>query len=418
MGGGASGLAAAIASARSGARVLVIERDIEIGTSLLATGNGRCNLSNDHLHPEHYLHPEAARAVMGASPEAELADFFASIGLPTTSIDGWRYPLTKRAASVQAALLAACKREQVALLCASTLERAQKTRDGWILEVRVPEGDFTASPASSASSGVSESVARRRARRRALAAAPTVLKRICAHCAILAVGGRSAAACSIFDLEHEPEEPVLCPIACEPKDLGGSMWAPLDGLRIAASVQLLRLGQPIYEEAGELLFRPYGISGIMAFNLSRRIQAADELAVDLVACLTDEALGRDLAWRAQNLAPKPDQASWFTGLLAPALADVVLAALHKSGKPVHELVRSFPLKVLGRAEERSAQIHRGGIPLSTVDLKTLCLRSGLYAAGEVLDQDADCGGFNLAWAWISGLRAGYAAAHAVKVRLP
>ena len=83
IGGGASGLAAALSAARAGASVLVIERDVEAGLPILATGNGRCNVSNARLDPARYLHPEAARAVMGPAPEAELEGFFASLGLMT-----------------------------------------------------------------------------------------------------------------------------------------------------------------------------------------------------------------------------------------------------------------------------------------------------------------------------------------------
>ena len=83
IGGGASGLAAALSAARAGARTAVVERDVACGLPILSTGNGRCNLSNTLLHPGHYRHPEVARTVMGATPEEDLAAWFHSIGLAT-----------------------------------------------------------------------------------------------------------------------------------------------------------------------------------------------------------------------------------------------------------------------------------------------------------------------------------------------
>ena len=123
VGGGASGLAAALSAARSGASVLVIERDVEAGLPILATGNGRCNLSNAHLDPERYRHPEVARAVMGERPEEELSAFFDSLGLLTCEEDGRLYPYSRRADSVRDALLMSAA-PAADLACCADLWRA------------------------------------------------------------------------------------------------------------------------------------------------------------------------------------------------------------------------------------------------------------------------------------------------------
>ena len=122
IGGGASGLAAALTSARAGARTAIVECDVDCGLPILATGNGRCNLSNERLRPARYRHPVIARAVLGEHPEETLAAWFDSIGIWTTSDEGRLYPMSKRAESVRDALLAACERADVAKLCALCLD--------------------------------------------------------------------------------------------------------------------------------------------------------------------------------------------------------------------------------------------------------------------------------------------------------
>ena len=128
IGGGASGLAAAIVAAREGARVLVIERDVEAGLPLLATGNGRCNLSNESLDPAHYLHPGIASRVMGPTPERDIAEFFDSLGLIRTSIDGRLYPITRRAESVRDVLHDTTRRRAPGRLNASAPPNRSRPR--------------------------------------------------------------------------------------------------------------------------------------------------------------------------------------------------------------------------------------------------------------------------------------------------
>ena len=105
IGGGASGLAAAITAARVGKSVCIVERDVACGLKLLATGNGRCNLSNESIDPQRYNHPAFVTSVMGPQPEQELMGFFSSLGIMTTSEEGRLYPRSLRAESVRDALL-------------------------------------------------------------------------------------------------------------------------------------------------------------------------------------------------------------------------------------------------------------------------------------------------------------------------
>ncbi|OUP08069.1 hypothetical protein B5F33_07940 [Collinsella sp. An2] len=407
IGGGASGLAAAFCAARAGARVAVLERDVFCGLPILATGNGRCNLSNTNLDPARYRHPDVARAVMGPDPEREVADLTDAWGIVTCSIDDRLYPFSRRAESVRDALLAACARQGVELCCGLDLveasyERAAGGAEGqgaWNLVVEGPErplrgkrgGDFHADL---------------RARRRDLKQTPRVRHTVAARSVIIACGGSSLAMASCFGLPHIEERPVLCPVACSIDDRSRAL-AALDGLRVDARLTLLHDGIETWREAGEVLFRPYGVSGIVAFDLSRRALPGDEVVLDPFYTFSPEELDSLMSRRASALAPlTPGNPSWYDGFLARPLAEL----LTELG------TTTIRLRVQGTADERVAQVRAGGIPFEAVDVPSLRISSSaapyLFACGEALDMDADCGGFNLAWAWLSGKRAGESAAQA------
>ena len=427
IGGGASGLAAAIAAARAGARACVLERDVEAGLPILATGNGRCNVSNAHLDPERYRHPEVARTVMGERPEREIEAFFNSMGLiMAEESEGRLYPLTRRAESVRYVLLAACEREGVEVVTCAEVSGAQRNPENraWRLAVDLPSRPL---PRKEEDDG---KAALRRARK-ALAAAERVRHPLDARAVVIAPGGASESLCELFAVPHLAEEPLLCPLACllgpELADATGVEALPqdLDGLRAEAALRLSRGGAPIASEQGELLFRPYGISGIAAFDLSRRAAAGDVLEIDFFPTLDREGLLRMLQARTQAIGPFTGGPRWFDGMLARPLGRLLARAVRASANPLESasgLLHALPLRVTGTAEVRQAQVRRGGIPFDAVELPGLAVTPqrtpALFACGEALDMDADCGGFNLAWAWLSGIRAGRAAAAAARKAIP
>lgn len=400
VGGGASGLAAAIAAGRAGARTLVLERDVAAGLPILATGNGRCNVSNARLDPARYRDPAWARRVLGENPENVLACFFDSVGLVTAEVEGRLYPVTRRAASVRDALLAEAARRGVEVVCGAEVLRAERGDAGWRIDVSAParpvryEGDA------------------RRARR-ALSAAPRRERTLLAGAAVLAPGGSSVAVCGLFNLAHVDEEPVLCPIGCEVAGLGAGALSRVDGVRVEGALTLVHGGERIFREEGEVLLRSYGISGIVSFDLSRRVRAGDVIELDLLPGFDEEGLLGHLRRREERLGALADahpRAAWFDGLLVRPLAELVLALADGSLASVARACRAVPLTVSGLAERGQAQVRRGGIPLAAVDVGTLSVGEGLFACGEALDMDADCGGYNLAWAWTTGLIAGSSAA--------
>lgn len=474
IGGGASGLACALSSARAGAHTAVIERDVACGLPILATGNGRCNLSNALLHPTHYRNPEAARTVMGATPEENLAAWFRSLGLMTCREGNLLYPYSKRAESVRDALLAACEREGVVLVNCCEVVRAQwqatdaastrpapaparpdarsdnrasqaaaspgapaaapsaqpaaNTPGAWKLDILAPTKPLRAGRARDPKSEL-------RALRKALVVAPKRSLVLTARTIVLAPGGSSEAVCQLFNLSHLDEEPVLCPVACTPlttrSRAGADLLARLDGLRVEAGLSLVRDGNLVWREQGEVLFRTYGISGVVVFNLSRRVQPNDQIDLDLFPDTPEPDLVD--AFRARErvvglLGPRTYR--WFDGVLAPALGRVLVLLGEGTAEGCAHAAKHLSFRATGRTEVRSAQVRRGGIPFDAVELPRLAVTQlpaeasthknvvapagTLFACGEALDMDADCGGYNLAWAWLSGQQAGRSAAQAAR----
>ena len=410
IGGGAAGLAAALAVARRGKSACILERDVACGLKILATGNGRCNLSNISLDPERYLHPEFVKAVMGDEPGRELDEFFESVGILTSKEDDRLYPCTFRAESVRDALLGAAARAEVDILCGATPIHAYRNScDQWEIMFTQPSKPLKPKHRRDRKSDL-------RALRRSLASAPTEERHITAASAVIATGGGSQATPKLFGLPATPLQPLLCPVKARLKIDDRALDA-LNGLRVQTKLTLIKNGNPTWSEAGEVLFRPFGISGVVAFNLSRRVEAGDRVHIDLFPQLDRQALLDMLSKRMRLLNPLvPSDPAWFDGLLAPAFAKVICRALVQShhrnipAEALVDLLKKLELEILGLADDQGPQVTRGGIPIECVSAPSLACTdpalSGVFACGEVLDIDADCGGFNLAWAWLSGLRAG------------
>ncbi len=422
IGGGASGLAAAISGARAGARVCVLERDVEAGLSILATGNGRCNISNAKLDARRYRHPEVVRSAFGAHPEADIEAFFSSLGLMMAEEgEGRLYPITRRAESVRDVLLAACVREGVEIRTCSELVAAQlaeEEADGanadgrrWELTVSEPAAPLSFKRGKDAKAAI-------RNARKAAAEAPRTQRVLNSRAVIVACGGASEHVCQVLDIPHQPTNPVLCPIVCRLDHAQAPSLDTLDGLRLHAMLTLVHGGAAVAFEEGEVLFRAYGISGIAAFNLSRRIQTGNTIELDDFPAMNTAQLTRVLQDRERMIGPYTGDPSWFDGLLARPLAEVICKLTGNIDQPLTQLsahLHRLALRVDGTTEHSQAQVHRGGIPFSAIDLDTFAIQSntatpGLFACGEALDMDADCGGYNLAWAWLTGIRAGTSAA--------
>lgn len=408
IGGGASGLAAAITAARAGKSVCIVECDVACGLKLLATGNGRCNLSNESIDPQRYNHPAFVESVMRTQPEQELMGFFSSLGIMTTSEEGRLYPRSLRAESVRDALLNVCDRLGITLICGANIATARKDPEGWALQINRPARALKAKKHDDRKSEL-------RSLRKALADVPRKNEALQAHAVIIATGGNPTGIADTFGLPLTSLRPILCPVSATVVGDRAALKT-LDGLRVRARLTLTRNHSELWHEDGEVLFRAFGISGVAVFNLSRRIQRGDTILLDVFPDLSKDELLDMLNRRVELLGGfSPRDPRWLDGMLAPQLSRVVCTTFEQchpgSNDVIHlvSILKHFKLLVEGTAEERSAQVTRGGVSVESISTPSLRASSAvdapLYVCGEALDIDADCGGFNLAWAWLSGIRA-------------
>ncbi len=386
IGGGAAGLSAAVAAARLGVSVTVLEADARVGRKILASGNGRCNLTNLAISPLAYNHSEFVEPVLGEYPCGPIRSFFETMGL-LTSVDaaGRVYPTTNSASSVLDVLRLECGHLGVDVRCGFKVVRVSERARGTGFEAFSPDGDL-----------------------------------VRADAVVVATGGGSLLA----DLGHRSvtTTPVLGPIRTETGPLRG-----LSGVRVKCSATLMvgvdhdnTGGVPVASEHGELLFRDYGVSGIMVFDLSRYLETGCVISIDLFPEVDLQELRTMIALRCSAL-PWRNADTFFAGMLHERVARAIMRAADVGSDTRAEelpqarlaaLLKDFRLRVLGVGDARQAQVTRGGASVAEFDPCTMasCRVDGLFAAGEVLDIDGRSGGFNLHWAWASGIVAGEAAA--------
>ena len=240
LGGGAAGLCAAITAAEAlGAnkRVAVFEKALESGRTILATGGGRCNFTNADLSFENFSHPEFVQAVCRDKGTflADILSFFRSSGLAwATEDEGRMYPLTRQASSIQSLLLRRAQKAGVQFALGRKVTSVNPQHNGFTVTFQ-----------------------------ECFAGEKTY--KVHASSVVLATGGLTTAELAEnLDLQTTSLRPGLCALTCTPEPP-----ASLDGKRVRAQAALLRDGNVLKQESGELLFRPFGLSGIMIFNLSR-----------------------------------------------------------------------------------------------------------------------------------------------------
>ncbi len=393
IGAGASGMAAAIAAAASGANeVLLLERQARVGRKLLATGNGRCNLTNWQADPAHYhgSYPDFVKPALEAFPTAKVLDFFQTLGLYTVTEDGGRvYPYSDQANSVVDVLRFALDRQNVELRTGAEIVGVKRTETGFRLKDQ---------------SGESYEAER--------------LIVACGGAAGTKLGGGLSGYQLLRSLGHHCTKlyPSLVQLKTDPALVRG-----LKGVRANAALKLTIRDAVLAEGRGEVQFTDYGVSGPAVFELSRAAATAEDtvLHLNFLPDYRAEDLLSNLCIRMSRF-PRLEAGDLLTGILHNRLGRMVVTACGvKQSTPltalrweeltaIVEKCRELVLPVTGNMGMEGAQVTAGGIVTKEFDPETLQSRivPGLYAVGEVLDVDGDCGGFNLQWAWASGLLAG------------
>ncbi|MDD3214260.1 MAG: aminoacetone oxidase family FAD-binding enzyme [Eubacteriales bacterium] len=414
IGGGAAGVFAALAAAERGETVLVLDRNRKPLKKLGVTGNGRANLLNAGV-PVYFGNAGFAKAVLSHMGYAELCAYFASVGVPLRQeTEGRVYPAALLASVVTDALL--LRAEQLGV---SFVPLTQVTKI-----VREP-GGFRLDTLQMAEPPVQQ-------RRKALEPPETTPVAYRADRVIVTVGGSAAPAhgtdgtgyslLTAFGHRLTPLKPALCALTTDKRRIAG-----LAGQRVRAGLKLLASGgAPLRETEGEVLFGENAVSGIAAMQLARFVKPGVSVSLELRPALAldgDFAGVQTLLDSLATLRRDRPLADLLTGAFTFPIAKLLLreANLGTLGSPIAALdaralnrlaatIADLRLPVTGTRGFEAAQVTAGGIDPADFDPATLESRlcPGLYAAGEVLDVDGDCGGFNLMFAFASGRLAGRA----------
>ena len=394
IGGGASGMAAALSAAeKEETQVVLLERQARVGRKLLATGNGRCNLTNLHaaVGGYHGSAPEFARYAIEMFPPEKTLDWFRSLGLLTLAEDSGRvYPYSDQANSVVDVLRFALEKPNIQVKLGFEVEKVKKTASGFLVQSR--------------GEGVE-------------------CNRLIIACGGLAgtkLGGSMSGYKLLRSLGHGCTK--LRPTLVQLKS-GWRGAAALKGVRANCRAAVVHDGKVTAESEGQLQFTEYGLSGPVIFEISRDVcqGGGDWLCrLDFLPEMEEDTLVSELEKRRNTVLPVSEL---LTGILHNRLGRVLTqsagltlnapASSLSDGELVQAArgVKCLEVSLTEPMGMDSAQVTAGGILTSQFDEKTMESRivPGLYACGEVLDIDGDCGGYNLQWAWSSGRLAGLCA---------
>ena len=391
IGGGASGMAAALAAAENPTvQVILFERQARVGRKLQATGNGRCNMTNLHaaLSGYHGEDPDfVIPALQAFGPEETLA-WFQELGLFTVSEPSGRvYPYSDQANSVVDVLRFALEKPNIRLRLGVEIQKLRKTDNGFVIETD------------------DESL---------------LCDKLILACGGLAgtkLGGSMSGYKLMAKFGHRSTRlrPALVQLKCS--------WpavASLKGVRANCNVRILKDGKLHNESCGELQFTEFGLSGPVIFEVSRDACYGSGLwacLLDFLPHVSEEVLCKALMQSSRKQLPTDEL---LTGILHNRLGRIIAReAGIRSGCSVSALseqqlldvchaVKNFQVTLTEPLGMDSAQVTAGGIYTRDFDAHTMesKLVPGLYACGELLDIDGDCGGYNLQWAWSSGRCAG------------
>lgn len=392
LGGGAAGMVSAIAAketAGDSADVVLVEQFPRVGKKLLATGNGRCNLDNENVAPDKYFTANPGQLTRMLEAMGDPLGWFRDHGLVTRTDEAGRvYPYSQQASDVLNLLL--LHMEKLGVRVKTDCKVRSVTKKGTTYTVLLEGGT-----------------------------------KLFGNAVILAMGGKAGpqfgtegfgiSLAEELGLRTEESYPCLVPLATKKQEIAG-----LSGIRVKAKATLYDGEKQIANEDGEIQFTAYGLSGIAIMQLSGYLPGLyrPEIHLDLFPQLEEGALHSLLRARLETLGEVTSE-QYLTGLLNSRVGQAVWKASGISGDKVSpealgilaKALKNWRFTGLRSTDYQSAQTTGGGVCLSAVSPDTFEVRgmSGLYLVGESLDAAGMCGGFNLHWAFGSGIAAGKAA---------
>lgn len=392
IGGGAAGMMAAITAAERKKRVVIIERMQRLGKKILATGNGRCNFTNTYLDDQCYR--STAKDFPYISLEQfgweESVQFFEHLGIAVVEKEGYYYPRSNQATAIADGLADKIKSLHIPVLLEQTVTNVQRVKG--VFQVMTQKEIIKGKNVIIAVGGKAQEK--------------------------LGSNGSGYDFAKSFGHKVRPVFPALT--ALETKK---HPWKEAAGVRCQSKVTAVVDGKEVGKEQGELQITKYGLSGVLIFQLSRylingcRCGKKSELVIDLLP----EQKGKDAFYETMKAySSYKTMQQFLEGYLPSKLASAVLKkagilgdtkTLSLSGAQKDQLwreLRNAKVLVTGWKDFDFAQVTAGGVDVAKVSPYTMEseLVPGLYFAGEVMDVDGTCGGYNLQWAWTSGYLAG------------
>ncbi|NLP00357.1 MAG: NAD(P)/FAD-dependent oxidoreductase [Clostridiaceae bacterium] len=401
VGGGAAGMTAAISAGRLGADVTILEKNPRVGKKILATGNGRCNYTNVNVNVSCYNgnNPKFTYSALSDFTIEETISFFEKLGIEHKVEDlGKVFPMSDQASSILDVLLYELNNIGVNIICDANVKNILKDENRFVVQVESGK-EYTADKV------------------------------------ILTPGGKampsSGSDGSGYELAkklgHKITDifPALVQIMLE-----GQYFKRIDGVKFVGTAEIIHNNKSIIKDRGDILFTNYGVSGPPVLQISRKagellnqrkeayvkLDILDAMTVDEVRALINKRFGHN---------PEKSVEFSLVGLINKRLIPVILleAGIEDIKRPVSyitasetesivRVLKDWRFKIRGTKSWPSAQVTAGGVVTDEINPKTMESRlvKGLYFAGEILDIDGQCGGFNLQWAWSSGFVAGKNAA--------
>lgn len=395
IGGGASGMTAAICAARSKKRVLLLEKNAKLGRKIAASGNGKCNLTNDLISPAFYYdaYPDELPHILERCTKDTILNFMKSIGIVCKEKRGYYYPTSEQAAVVVQMLQAELIHNKVTINTEENCKKCYKKEN--LFYVITDKAEY------------------------------------CAECLIMASGGMAAPKLGAEGSGYQILErmghniktlsPALVQLTTKERYV-----KKISGVRTEAAVRLLCNKQE-YCEKGEIIFTDTGVSGIPVFQISRYVQEAlryqqeVSLYIDTIPLYSKEELKENITALIRYNSSLTLEYLFRTycnhklvyAVLSEYGFDAEIPCIKIKNQELDKIIHIFKnlsFCISGTNGFENAQVTRGGVPLDEIDADTMESKivKGLYITGELLDIDGMCGGYNLHFAWSSGMLAGNA----------
>lgn len=396
VGGGASGLVAAIVAARRGTKVCIIERLNRIGKKILVTGNGRCNMTNSDIAPKYYHSSNQVdfAKVLDRFGYHETESFFKELGI-VPLVEGKKvYPLSEQATSIVDVLRMELERLDVEIISDTKIVQLKPTKKGW--QLLSEEGqNFAAKKVIMATGGMTN----------------------------VGLGCDGTGYELLKHVGHTLKKPfpILVHLISPT-----SYCKMMKGTKVKANASIFVEGNLMRMEYGEVLFTEDGLSGPPIFQISRVASLAAlerkkaEVRLDLFPTLSEDELVAMLYERI-TLHPERTIENLLIGvvhkrMIMPLLKAAQITSIHRPTENLEyeEIVslagvmKGLSFAIDGTRGYKFAQVTAGGISADEIDFETMASLKAkhLYITGEVMDVDGDCGGYNLQWAWATGYIAG------------